>query len=374
MTTDQFFRNYSHFLRGVTMSSQISDETKPERTPLNLTSAMLSMILPGLGQLAQGRVLAFFEFLMPFLIFASIPFVMAFDAYTMLSQMGQIEKNAIFFFLATALFPLILLCLAVLDAATWKKGESSLVSKPLVKCICCFLFLYLIFLLLLPLNASRGPDRRISCMNNTKNIGLAIINYEAGRGSLPPAYTVDANGKPLHSWRVLILPYIDELGLYKKIRLDEPWDSEYNRQFHDAKIPVFQCPSKGILNALQWNMPQLRAEGNCYYSVVIGDETPFPGEKTTTFDDIKDGTNNTLLVVERLLPVCWMDPNHEIIFDTAAEGVNKNVHGIGSAHAGGCNIGYADGSVHFVSDEIEKEEWKAMLTKAGNDNEKGKSQ
>ena len=350
------------------MSSQIFDETKPERTPLNLTSAMLSMILPGLGQLAQGRVLAFFGFLMPFLIFAFVPFLIAANAFTALSGFRQIDNETIFFFLATALFPLILLCFAVLDAATWKKGESSLVSKSMVKCICCFLFFYLV-LLMVP--TSRGPvPHRMSCMNNLKNIELGIINYESARGNFPPAYTVDASGKPLHSWRVLILPYIEEYELYKKIRLDEPWDSEYNRQFHDAKIPVFQCPSRGMSAILHNEMPQIRVEGNCYYSVVVGDETPFPGEKTTNYDDIKDGTVNTILVVERLLPICWMDPNHEITFETAAEGVNRNIYGVGSAHSKVCNVGYADGSVHFVPDTIEKEEWKAMLTKAGNDNEK----
>ena len=355
------------------MFSQTSDETKPERTPLNITSAMLSMILPGLGQLVQGRVLAFFGYLIPFLGFAFVPFAIIIILLPQHPEAGGIVVPLIYFGIVS-LLPLILLCFAALDAATWKKGVPSLVSTSLTIGVYCFLFLYLVAILFPAVSASREPARRMQCTNNIKNIGLAIHNYESANGNFPPAYTVDANGKPLHSWRVLILPYLDELGLYKKIRLDEPWDSEYNRQFHDAKIPVFQCPSKGISGVLHWSMPQLRAEGNCYYSVVIGNETLFPGEKTATLDDIKDGTANTVLVVERLLPVCWMDPNHEITFETAAEGINQNVHGVGSAHTEGCVIGYADGSAHFVPDTIEKEEWKALLTKAGNDNEKGESQ
>ncbi|MHB9078993.1 MAG: DUF1559 family PulG-like putative transporter [Pirellulaceae bacterium] len=67
--------------------------------------------------------------------------------------------------------------------------------------------------------------------------------YQHEHGTLPPAYTVNAEGQPLHSWRVLLLPYLGQQELYGKLRLDEPWDSEHNRQFQDAAPNIYQCPS-----------------------------------------------------------------------------------------------------------------------------------
>jgi prepilin-type processing-associated H-X9-DG protein len=82
--------------------------------------------------------------------------------------------------------------------------------------------------------------------------------------------------------------------------------------------------------------------------VVIGEETIFPGPKSTSMRDVTDGTSNTILIVERIIPICWMDPNNEIQFDIACEGVNRHLLGIGSEHSGGANIAFADGSITFL--------------------------
>jgi len=190
-------------------------------------------------------------------------------------------------------------------------------------------------------------------------------DYHDAYKCFPPAYTVDENGKPLHSWRVLLLPFLEQNVLYAQIRLNEPWDSEHNRQFHDALISVFRCPSGCLPERFKREIPDLIIDGNCYYSVVVGPETPFIGSQPMPLSSISDGTSNTILVVERLLPVCWMDPNNEIGFDAACSGVNRNIHGIGSAHTGGANVAMADSSVHFLSDTIEPETLRAALTKAG---------
>jgi prepilin-type processing-associated H-X9-DG protein len=198
---------------------------------------------------------------------------------------------------------------------------------------------------------------------------LAFHNYHDTHGSFPPAYTVDENGKPLHSWRVLILPFIEQSELYKKIRLNEPWDSEYNRQFHGIQIRTFQCPTRrdtlsarNIRNVFVKNRDILCME-NCDYSVVIGEETIFSGSQAITFSDISNGTSNTILIVERMLPVNWMDPNNEIRFDVAREGVNRNLRGIGSEHfSGGANVGFADGSVRFLPNDTDCETLREMLT------------
>ena len=227
--------------------------------------------------------------------------------------------------------------------------------------------------------AAREEARRMQCTAGPKPLALAMHNYYDRHGSLPPAYTVDENGKPLHSWRVLILPYIEQNELYNKIRLDEPWDSEYNRQFHGAQISTFQCPTRrkttsawSIRNVFVKNR-DLLSKANCDYSIVVGDGTIFSGSQSITFKDITDGTSNTILIVERMTPVNWMDPNNEVRFEAARDGINRNLHGIGSEHwrgnvwsnAGGAWVAFADGSIKFLPDDFEDIE--PLLTKSAGD-------
>ncbi len=90
----------------------------------------------------------------------------------------------------------------------------------------------------------RGAASRTQSQNNLKQIGLAMHNYHATNNMLPPHATYDKNGKPLLSWRVFILPYIEQQDLYKQFHLDEPWDSEHNKKLL-AKMPVIYAFSRG---------------------------------------------------------------------------------------------------------------------------------
>ena len=84
--------------------------------------------------------------------------------------------------------------------------------------------------LLLPaFSSAREAARRMQCLNNLKQIALALHNYHDVYGVFPPAYIPDAQGKPKHSWRVLILPFLEEQGTYEKYDFDEPWDGPNNR-------------------------------------------------------------------------------------------------------------------------------------------------
>src|SRR4051812_11083639 len=62
------------------------------------------------------------------------------------------------------------------------------------------------------------------CDGQMRQIALAMRSYQADYGCLPPAYIADAQGKPMHSWRVLLLPYLDQAGLYDAYNFGEPWD------------------------------------------------------------------------------------------------------------------------------------------------------
>lgn len=204
--------------------------------------------------------------------------------------------------------------------------------------------------LLLPaIQAAREAARRAQCMNHLKQIMLAIHIYHDTHNGLPPFYTVDKNGKPLHSWRVLLLPYMEQLTLYQAIRLDEPWDSEYNSQFHDQMPAVFGCPSG--LNPKE-----------CVYAV-LANEVLVPAKDAAsrqgpTFSKIADGTSNTVAVVEVCEPFCWMDPTADITLEDFVIGINQGR--AGSVHPGGCNAAMFDGSVRFLSDTLDEETLRAL--------------
>ncbi|MDR0328286.1 MAG: DUF1559 domain-containing protein [Planctomycetaceae bacterium] len=192
------------------------------------------------------------------------------------------------------------------------------------------------------------------CVKNMKTLVLAFHTLHSVNDKLPPPFTVDNNGKPLHSWRVLVLPYVEQSALYESIRLNEPWDSEYNKQFHDKMPAVFRCPS-GTGNPNR----------DTIYCMVVGNETVgVPDGKGISLYKVEDGTSNTIALVERATPVCWMEPV-DVLQEHAYLGVNKHKFGIGSEHKGGVVVGFLDGSSRFIKDTISLDVLKAILTKAG---------
>ncbi|MCL2743109.1 MAG: DUF1559 domain-containing protein [Planctomycetaceae bacterium] len=221
--------------------------------------------------------------------------------------------------------------------------------------------------LLLPaVQAARVAAKRAQCTNNIKLIVLALHNYHDVYQAFPPLYTVDKDGKPLHSWRVLILPFIEQAALYDKIvsggGLDEPWDSDFNKQFHNAVISVYSCPDNSLC----------KPGKACTYSSIAGEVfVPAKKEKDRTgvgMARITDGTSNTVAVVEVKEPFCWMDPTADITLDEFVKGINVKNGRSGSFHTGGINIGMFDGSVRFLSDTVIPEILRALGTCAGGEN------
>ena len=202
--------------------------------------------------------------------------------------------------------------------------------------------------------AAQGAAARMQCANNIRMIALAMHNYHDARNGLPPLYSVDANGRPLHSWRVHILPFIEQSALWESIRLDEPWDSPHNRQFHAMMPAIYGCPDN--------------PGAGCTYSVIAGSATvpPAPGgsfvaataatpggrmPRGGNFGEITDGTSNTIAIVEVKEPFNWMNPTADITLDEFAKGINQDGR-VGSFHTGGINVGFFDGSVRFVTDTV----------------------
>ncbi|MCL2117629.1 MAG: DUF1559 domain-containing protein, partial [Planctomycetaceae bacterium] len=153
------------------------------------------------------------------------------------------------------------------------KGSNTALKTVLGVCAC----LLLIGLLIAVLFPREGmPERRIQCINNMKQIVLALHLYYAQHELFLPAYATDEDGKPLHSWRVLILPYLEQKELYDQIRLDEPWDSEYNKQFHDQMPMIYLCPSSQ-------SSPR---NGFTSYQMVVGPNTISDGSSAKSFNDV----------------------------------------------------------------------------------------
>jgi prepilin-type processing-associated H-X9-DG protein len=207
--------------------------------------------------------------------------------------------------------------------------------------------------LLLPaVQAARSAAKRTQSANNLRQIGLALISYHDEKGTFPPAYTVDANGKPLHSWRVLILPYIDESGLFSQIRLDEPWDSPHNRQFHSRMPMCLRAPGETSGQTTD-------------YVAISGQGTIFDGDKPSRMMDITDGTSNTLLVVEANgRNVNWMEPK-DIDIQELAGGNVAGLDGVSGKYPGGANVLFSDGSVTFMSPTSGLSNLRELSTKSG---------
>jgi hypothetical protein len=121
-------------------------------------------------------------------------------------------------------------------SAAWVAGVwAALNAKPAraVGVLATNLLACVVVLTLLSAMGHAITSTSLRCAQNLKWICLALHNYEAANGAFPPAYVADADGKPMHSWRVMILPYAEEPALYKKYRFDEPWDGPNNRQLWD---------------------------------------------------------------------------------------------------------------------------------------------
>ena len=209
-----------------------------------------------------------------------------------------------------------------------------------------------------------GEKEKIKSADNMKKLVLAAQDYamkQRPEWRYFPAYTVDANGKPLHSWRVLILPHIGEQELFSQIRLNEPWDSEHNKQFHERDIECFR--SAGAKST---------KKGFTDFSMVVGPDMISTGPASKNFREITDGTSNTVLFVERATPVCWMDPT-EVTQEAAFLGIGASPDGIAEAvYDGGKTtiMGLCDGSWQWANKEATPEEVKAALTPSGGESKR----
>ena len=207
-----------------------------------------------------------------------------------------------------------------------------------------------------PVMAARKAAYRNSRMNNIRQIMLAALNYESANKAYPAQAIVDEEGKPLLSWRVAILPYLEQQALYDRFRLDEPWDSEHNLKLAEIIPAPYLDPDPAIVR-------QLKGPGYTTFLGVAGPGTVFDGQRGTPIKEVTDGTSNTVAIVE-VTPdhaVPWTQPaDWEVDFEKPFDGVEHK-------QRNGFNCGFCDGSAHFIAPDYPKtsENWPKQLTIAG---------
>ena len=217
-----------------------------------------------------------------------------------------------------------------------------------------------VFVLFLPHGTNCVAAPPAQARNNLKQIGLALENYRQDHGRFPPSAVYSPDGRPLYSWRVLILPYLEQKELYDEFERNEAWDSPHNVKLL-ARRPAVYDPVGFII-----------AESTVTYSqVFVGEGAAFEGREGLTLADFTDGPDRTLLVVEAADPVPWTQP---IDLPYAAGAPLPPLGGVFKDRSwklfaqrfDGCNVVFADTRVRFIPREKLKEPaLRALITRNG---------
>lgn len=183
-------------------------------------------------------------------------------------------------------------------------------------------------------------------VNNLKQIALAFHNYESAYQKFPN--DVYKDGKAILSWRVTILPFIEEDALARQVKMDEPWDGPTNKKLLE-KMPKMYAPVRGTAKP-----------GETFYRGFSGKRLPFgpEGQRTASLTRFLDGTSNTGLVYEAGESVPWTKPDDLTL---PAKGALPKLGGMfdGAAH-----VAIADGSVRKIRADADPDELRKLIDPA----------
>ena len=210
----------------------------------------------------------------------------------------------------------------------------------------------MVALLLPAVQGARTAARRTQSMNNMKQIGIALHNHHDVYKAFPAAYSTDKDGKPLLSWRVHILPFVEEGALYEEFHLDEPWDSEHNIKLLDRMPITYRSPASAA-PPNKTTYLGIGGEGGSFLppgmrAAVWGEKGKVAG---TSLAQMTDGTSNTIIIVEANdeLAVEWTKP---VEFKPNAMDPAKGIPGM---FPQGFNALFGDASVRFIPETIDRE-------------------
>lgn len=238
-------------------------------------------------------------------------------------------------------------------------------GRPLLHESIAYVIVLLLLLILVGWPGQRPIDApsRTRCKNNLKQLALAMHNYLDVAGRFPPA----VQGTPPMSWRVRLLPWIEQPRLLESYDQSKAWDSEENRSLLSTEVRQYACPSRPS---------SFNEQGHFLTSYVAptGSETMFYSEQGTAMEEFQDGISNTLMLVEACgSSIVWSEPRD---IDVATTPIGINLPGrefgesdclMSSWHSGGSQAALADGSVRFFSASTDPMILKAMVTRNGSE-------
>ena len=203
--------------------------------------------------------------------------------------------------------------------------------------------------LVLPaIKQARERAMAMQSMNNIRQMALALHNYHDTHRAFPPAVVLGKDGKTPHSWRVAILPYLEEQALYNQYKFDEPWDSENNKKVA-ATIPAV------------YRAPTATNGANCTSYVVLthadGIFNATPAAKGTGLAQVTDGTSNTIAIVEANAEIPWTKPEDLPLVD------GQPLPQLGLPGATTFNVAFCDGSVQRLTTKL-TDEFRKLVTKS----------
>ncbi|MFN3191943.1 MAG: DUF1559 domain-containing protein [Aureliella sp.] len=214
---------------------------------------------------------------------------------------------------------------------------------------------------------ARESARRVACVNNLKQIGLAVSNVESSFRRLPAG----AERKTAHSWASRLLPSLEQGNLYANIDFESAWNDPSNREASRQNLPVFSCPTSwkeypGLTDYSGISGSWINASGGSRNGVFFPISKRYPRVR---FGDITDGLSQTIAVAEGVAVAqdnggFWASGLNCFSHDDG--GVNNLQGGykeIASLHPGGANAVLCDGSVHFLSASIASDVIGALCTR-----------
>jgi prepilin-type processing-associated H-X9-DG protein len=214
-----------------------------------------------------------------------------------------------------------------------------------------------IALMLPAVQAARSAAQRSQSVNNLKQIGLALHNFHSVNDRFPPQAIADGHGKPLLSWRVAILPFLEQQALFEEFKRDEPWDSPHNKALLDRMPAVYTIPGAAA------------EPGMTFYRGFSGAGTLFDpkAKQGISIATVTDGTSNTVGIVEAKEAVPWTKPDSDIAFDPQIkpQAMRQLLESLGGHFPGGFNTLFLDGSVRFLKMSISSQVLKALITRDG---------
>ena len=197
-----------------------------------------------------------------------------------------------------------------------------------------------------PLGDMYEASKRTEAANHLRQNSLALLNFASAFGNLPPSVLTHESGKK-YSWRIAILPFVGRNDIYDRYDFTQEWNSPHNLEVTSEMPDFFRSDTDD------------KDSTNASFFMLVGPGGAFDQNESTSFMDFRDGTSNTMTIIEAKRDVHWAKPE-DIMIDP-----EQPLPKFGGFHKGGFNVGMGDGSVRFVSEDVAAEILREYFTPNG---------